>query len=135
MGKAFQWSGQVAALVNPCRLSNCNQRHILRDRRPGATACLQLAGRWGQRGGKIFCTGPTRAAKVGKKISITGTRSPANQPRKVPFHMYYLSLHLRSVNSQQGPPFSIVSLIATHSNACLQKQMGENVCNKTKNFK
>ncbi len=42
----------------------------------------------------IFCTGPTRAAKAGQKISCTGTASPVNQPRGDSFHLYSLSPHL-----------------------------------------
>ncbi len=34
----------------------------------------------------IFCTGVTRTAKT--KFYCTGMTSPANQPRKDPFHMY-----------------------------------------------
>ncbi len=43
---------------------------------------------------KIFSTRPRRAAKAWTKFSCTGTKSPTNQPRKDPFHLYSLSLRL-----------------------------------------
>jgi hypothetical protein len=48
----------------------------------------------------IFCTEPTRAAKAGQKSLVPA--SPANQPRKSPFHMYSLSLHLLQFQQSAG---------------------------------
>jgi hypothetical protein len=60
---------------------------------------------------KIFCTGPTRAAKAGK-ISFTGTTSLTNQPRKDPFHFTAVSTASRGHPSQVSlasiPLFPIV---------------------------
>ncbi len=54
-------------------------RHILRDRRPGTTAC---PGCW--------ATGTYKVKKgaVRKTIFCTGTMSPTNQPGKDPFHLH-----------------------------------------------
>ncbi len=60
------------------------QRHILRDRRPGTTACPGCRAMWTNKAKlctarkKIFCTGPTRAAKAGQKYLL-----PAQQAHTV----------------------------------------------------
>ena len=47
-----------------------------------------------KRSEKLFCIGPTRAAKAGQKISCTGKSSPITQPMQYLFHMYSLSPYL-----------------------------------------
>ncbi len=68
------------------------QRHLLRDRRCDTTACSAC---WATVSGeeKIFCTGPTRAAKAGQQslVPARGTQQPT---KKGPFHLYSLSPHL-----------------------------------------
>ncbi len=43
------------------------------------------------------------------KISFTGTKSPTNQPRKNPFHLYSYSPHLPVLTVSRGPPLSSLS--------------------------
>jgi hypothetical protein len=49
---------------------------------------------------KIFLTGPTRATKAGKKL--TSTKSPTNQPREDPFHLYSLCHHFAQFQQWAG---------------------------------
>jgi hypothetical protein len=61
---------------------------------------------------KIFCTGPTRAAKAETKISCTGTTSPMNQPRKIPFSFVLFEFPFTSVLTVSRGHTSLVSLPA-----------------------
>ncbi len=92
----------------------------------------QLAGRRGQMmwnsklygEEKIFYTGPTRAAQAGKKSLLSTRRA---QPTKEGFFSYaILESPFASVStvSRGTPIYTVVSLIATHSNASLQKLRG-----------
>ncbi len=89
-----------------------NQRYstYLRHATP-ARLTAQFAGRWGKRiwnrvrwGKKLSCTRPTRAAKAVQKslVSVVGTKSPTNQPRRNPFHLYSVSPHLRQFQQSTG---------------------------------
>jgi hypothetical protein len=67
----------------------------------------------------IFCTGPTRATKAGQKISCTRTKSPMNQSRKGPCHLYSLKPHLPQFQQLAGatPIYSLNLFLAF----CMQK--------------
>jgi hypothetical protein len=49
---------------------------------------------------KIFCTGPTRAAKAVKNLLYQ--QDEPNKPTKDPFHMYSLSPHLSQFQQSAG---------------------------------
>jgi hypothetical protein len=73
-----------ATLVPTHQTMGSNQRHILRDRRPGTTAC------------------PGLEKPRHDKISCTGTTSPTNQPRKDPFHLYSINPHSPQFQQAEG---------------------------------
>ncbi len=87
------------------------QRHTIRYRRPSTTACPA----WPSTTAcpactctvreKIFCTGPTRAAKVGQQFLVPARKV---QPNKEPFHLYSWITWATTVSS--GHP-SLVSLV------------------------
>jgi hypothetical protein len=113
---------------NPCPLIVSGlyhwniQRHTLRDRRPSMavfTACWAM-GYWGQRnwnsvrGEKNVLYWADKSSRGRTKISWTSTTSPANQPRKNPFHLSSLSPHSPQFQTvSRGHP-SLVSLEITN---------------------
>ncbi len=61
--------------------------------------------RWGK---KIVLADQSSQGRI--KISFTGMKSPTNQPRKVPFCVLWVPIHLRfNSHSQQGRPLSGLS--------------------------
>jgi hypothetical protein len=86
-------------------------RHLLRGRRTSKTACqvpslLGDGDKWieivvGEE--KIFCTGPTRAAKAVQNL-------PARRAQRTPFICTPWVPICLSFNSQQGPPLSSLSV-------------------------
>ncbi len=81
------------------------QRHTIRYRRSSTTACPAC---WAVGANefkqctvreKIFCTWPTRAAKVGQKSLVPARKA---QPRKESFHSYSLSPHLSQFQQSAG---------------------------------
>ncbi len=93
------------------------QRHILRDRRPITTACLDCRAmglgtnevKQYMVRKKISFTGPTRAAKAGQNLQYRHDEPIATmQSRKDPPHK--CTPWVPIFNTQQGPP-SLVSLV------------------------
>ncbi len=78
------------------KIQDKNQRHILRDRRPSTSACSACwaMGTDKQRieivyGEKIFCTGPTGAAKTGQKSFVQARQGQRNnQEGPLPFVLF-----------------------------------------------
>jgi hypothetical protein len=94
-----------------------NQRRILGDRRPGTTAC---PGCWemgphkknlvcGEEKNILFRADYSSQSRI--KISCTSTKSPTNQPRKDPFHLYSISPNLPQFQQSAGatPLWSLCS--------------------------
>ncbi len=77
--------------------------YVLRDRRPSTAACpacwamgQKFEVMYFEENKILFCSqGRT-------KISCIGTRSPTNQPRKDPFHLYSLSPHSPQFQQSTG---------------------------------
>ncbi len=58
---------------------------------------------------KIFCTGPTRAAKAELKFLVAALQALQNKQGRTSFFCtLWVAIHL-NFNSQQGPPFSSLS--------------------------
>jgi hypothetical protein len=131
VSKAFvldhcQWSGQVDALVSPIATRDTFEG----TGDPARLPACSLLGDGGKGEEKCFALGRLEQPRQEKNLS-----EPSEPTKEGPLSYVLPESPFASVsNSQQGPPLSLVSLIAKYSNASLQKQRGENVCNKTKKF-
>jgi hypothetical protein len=90
-----------------------HQRHIVRDRRPSTADCLAIGTKkLCTVRKKIFCTGPTRAARAEQKSLVPARHAQrTNQGRTPLICTHIVPIHL-SFKSQQGPPLS--SFSASH---------------------
>ncbi len=83
--------------------NSSTQRHILSERRPSTAAWNSV--RWW----KIFCTGPTRAAKAEQKFLVPALQAWRTNQERTPFiSTRWVSIHF-SFNRRQGQAISNLS--------------------------
>ncbi len=93
------------------------ETHTIRDRRPTSTACPACWAMETTVRKKIFCTGPTRAAKAEDKSLVQASQTI--EPTKeglLSFVVCSLSTLSLSFNSQQRPPLSSLSVWNSEKN-------------------